>query len=461
MTTRATGGRGPYGADVLLAPTRRRTRWSAPAIGVAVAGALVAAAVAVPPLTGWVVHPLLVGGVAPLAATWDPRIGPGTLPALAVGALALRYAYAAARAAGFGRLLLLAYVGGLAWLLALATVDGWAGIAHVVDRPGEYLPTARATTDVGATLQHYVERIPHVWPTHIAGHPPGALLFFVALVRLGLGGSLATGLVIVAVAATTPLAVLLTLRTLGAEEAARRCAPLLVFGPAAIWTAVSADAVFAAVAAWGLAALAYAATATARRAPGAGIPAGIVAGLLLGYCAYLSYGLVLIALPAAGVLVAARSLRPLAWAAGGAGLVVLAFTAAGFRWWDALPVLRARYYAGIASIRPTAYWVWGDLAALTICAGPVLGAVVAVAAGRLRRWPQQRAVLSLTVSAGLAVGLADLSFMSKAEAERIWLPFVPLLLTGTALLPERWRRGALVGQVALALIVQTLLHPRW
>ena len=38
---------------------------------------------------------------------------------------------------------------------------------------------------------------------------------------------------------------------------------------------------------------------------------------------------------------------------------------------------------------------------------------------------------------------------------------IPLLLTGTALLPERWRRGALVGQVALALVVQTLLHPRW
>jgi len=189
--------------------------------------------------------------------------------------------------------------------------------------------------------------------------------------------------------------------------------------------------------------------------------AAMVAGLLLGYCAYLSYGLVLIALPAAGVLVAARRVRPLPWAVAGAGLVVLAFTAAGFRWWEALPVLRARYYAGIASIRPAAYWVWGDLAALAISAGPVLGAVVAVVIERIRRWPQQRAVLSLTVSAALAVVLADLSLMSKAEVERIWLPFVPLLLTGTALLPERWQRRALVGQVALALAVQTLLHPRW
>jgi len=432
-------------------------RPSAAGVGLAAAVLLIVAAVAVPPLTGWVVHPLLVGGVAPLAAGWDPRLGPGTVPAVVVAALVVRRADAEARSARFGRLLLLAYAGGLVWLVALATVDGWAGIAHVVDRPGEYLPTARGTTDVGDALHHYVERIPHVWPTHIAGHPPGALLFFVALVRLGLGGSLVAGLVIVVIAATTPLAVLVTLRTLGAKDAARRCAPLLVFGPSAIWMAVSADAVFAAVAAWGLAALAVAAT----RRGGRAVAAATAAGLLLGYCAFLSYGLPLLALPAAGVLVAARRVRPAPWALAGVGAVVLAFAAAGFRWWEALPVLRHRYYAGIASIRPAAYWAWGDLAALALSAGPVAGAAVGVAVARLRRWPEQRAVLSLVLPTVVAVGLADLSFMSKAEVERIWLPFVPLLLTGTALLPGRWRRRALAAQLVLALVIQTLLHPRW
>ena len=58
------------------------------------------------------------------------------------------------------------------------------------------------------------------------------------------------------IAATTALAVLVTLRALGAEAVARRAAPFLVLGPAAVFMAVSADAVFAAVAAWGLAALA-------------------------------------------------------------------------------------------------------------------------------------------------------------------------------------------------------------
>ena len=49
--------------------------------------------------------------------------------------------------------------------------------------------------------------------------------------------------------------------------------------------------------------------------------------------------------------------------------------------------------------------------------------------------------------------------MSKAEVERIWLPFVPWLLLSTALLPERWRRPVLGVQVVVALLVQHLLSP--
>ena len=70
-------------------------------------------------------------------------------------------------------------------------------------------------------------------------------------------------------AATTAVAVLVTVRVLGEEGMARRAAPFLVFAPAAVWQAVSADAMFAAVAAWGLAALAVAADAAQRRLGGA------------------------------------------------------------------------------------------------------------------------------------------------------------------------------------------------
>jgi len=460
VTQTASGPPPTYGALVLHAPSRPRTRTSAPAVGVVVAGALVVAAAAVPPLTGWDVHPLLVGGVAPLAASWHPRVGPGTVPALVLAALALRYARPLAAGVSFGRLLGLAYTAGLAWLVALATVDGRPGLAHVLDRPAEYLPTARSTPDLGYALRHYVDRIPHVWPTHIAGHPPGALLFFTWLVRAGLGGSLTTAIVVVLLAASTPLAVLVTLRRLGAEGAARRAAPFLVFGPAAIWTAVSADAMFAAVGAWGLAALAVAATSTR----GSGF-AALLGGLLLGYCAFLSYGLPLLAVPAAGVLVAAGNPKPsprvLGGALAGVAAVVVAFAWAGFRWWDALPVVRARYYAGIASERQAAYWGWADLAALALSAGPIAAAGLAHALTRIRRWPAERAVLSLTLTSAAAIVLADLSFMSKAEVERIWLPFVPWLLVATASLPVRWRHRGLAVQIGVALVVQSLLHTRW
>ena len=51
--------------------------------------------------------------------------------------------------------------------------------------------------------------------------------------------------------------------------------------------------------------------------------------------------------------------------------------------------------------------------------------------------------------------------MSRAEVERIWLPFVPWLLLSCALLPEPWRRRGLVVQVVLALAVQHLLLTGW
>jgi hypothetical protein len=46
--------------------------------------------------------------------------------------------------------------------------------------------------------------------------------------------------------------------------------------------------------------------------------------------------------------------------------------------------------------------------------------------------------------------------------ERIWLPFVPWLTLSLALLPSAaWRRWALAGQLAAALIVQHVLYTTW
>jgi hypothetical protein len=430
--------------------------------GVVVALALVAAAILVPWLAGW---PVFVD-FPPLHAVWRPRVGPGTIPAVVVAVLAVWFGSRLAARMRWRWLLLIAFAAGLAWLVSLALVDGLRGLGAILDHKSEYLGTAREVTDIGELLRGYIAHIPldsaDNWPIHIAGHPPGALLFFVGLVQLGLGSALAAGLVVTVIAATTPVAVLVALRRLGAEAEARVAAPFLVIGTAAIWMAVSADGMFAAVAAWGLCALAFAAT-SRRWFAVAGW--GVFAGLLLGYCVMLSYGLPLLGVLAVSVLVLARSWRPLPWAVGAAVVVVLLFAAGGFVWWDAYPVLVERYWAGIASDRPFGYWVWGDLAALVLSAGPIVGASIVLAGERVDAVRERSGgvwvIVLLVAGAALIVLLADLSQMSKAEVERIWLPFVPWLLLGTALLPESARRPALAVQVIAALGIQHLLATPW
>jgi hypothetical protein len=237
--------------------------------------------------------------------------------------------------------------------------------------------------------------------------------------------------------------------------------------------AVSAEAVFAAVAAWGVAALAAAATATGSRSA---VGWGLVAGTLLGWGVMMSYGLPLVGLLALAVLVAAGSARPLPWAAMAAAAVVLGFgVIGGFWWWEAFPVLRERYWDGVARNRPPSYWLWGNLAAFALAAGPLVGAAAGATLSRLRDAGQtliagreaddgevtERVVLLLGGAGLLMVLLADISLMSLAEVERIWLPFVPWALLGAALLPERWRRSGLALQVAVALAVQHLLFTGW
>jgi hypothetical protein len=446
---------------------RVRVRMSAlrspAAVGLAAAVALIAAAIAVPAALAWQVH---AGSFAPLHSIWAPRFGIGTLPSVAIAVLALLYAFRLAARLRWRWLLVVVFVAALAWMVSLALVDGPAGLGSILDIKSEYLGSARAVTDLSTTLQGYIGRIPlqseNHWPVHLAGHPAGALLFFYVLVQLGLGSWQAAGAIVIVIAATTPLAVLITLRRLADDQLARAAAPFLVFGPAAVWMAVSADAVFTAVAAWGLCLLAVAATARARSTQ---LLVGLAAGALLGYCVMLSYGLPLLAVLALAIVALARTAWPVVTAVLAAVAVVLAFALAGFAWWEAYPVLVERYWDGIASRRPASYWTWGNLGALAISAGPVVGSAIALGISRVRGLGRAstavRTAVVLTLAAAFSVLLADLSQMSKAEVERIWLPFVPWLLVSTALLPERWRRPALAVQLGLALLVQTLLFTRW
>src|SRR4051812_8899861 len=233
--------------------------------------------------------------VPPLHGLWRPKLfGPGTVPAVLLALLGWRYAAGLAERLSWRVLLLAAYAGSLAWLLSLALVDGAKGLSRSLGNPYEYLRTARDVGNVHTLLETYVDRIPYAagdnWPTHVAGHPPGTLLFFVGLVKVGLGGDLAAGVVVTVLAASTAVAVLVALRALGDEGLARRAAPFLVLTPAAVFMAVSADALIGAVMAWGLACLAL----STRRLPWA-----VPAGLLLGAGVMMSYGMPLMGLVAA------------------------------------------------------------------------------------------------------------------------------------------------------------------
>ncbi|MBS2939868.1 hypothetical protein KDN32_19175 [Nocardioides sp. J2M5] len=430
-------------------------------VGLGLGLVVLTASFVVPPLVGWDVDARSdMLGVPPTHGYLDVKVAPATVVAVLLAVVGVWRAEAwALRWSGL-RLLVASYAVAVAWLLSLALVDGTAGLTRVMTNPHEYLIAARGIDDVPAMLREYVDRIPNShpdhWPTHLAGHPPGAVLFFVALVRVGLGGDLAAALVVVAVAASIPAATLVTLRRLGLDRGARLAAPFLVLSPAAVYLAVSADAVFTVTACWGLAALA--ASATSRSRSGL-VGWGLLAGLLLGWCVMSSYGLPLLGLPSLAVLWLARRWSPLPVAAAAALVVVLAFAALGFAWWDAYPVLVDRYWDGIAATRPAAYWTWGNLGALLVSGGPLLAAGVVVAA---RRHEGEARVLSVLALAALAaVAVADLSRMSKAEVERIWLPFVPWLTLSLALLPSGWRRWGLALQVGTALAVQHLLYTSW
>ena len=391
----------------------------------------------------------------PLYASWRPHLGWGTPAAAAVAGVVVWWLPGWTRRAPWWRLLGVGYLAAVAWTLSLAMVDGWkAGLATRLTPQAEYLNEVPGVTDIPAMLAAFTRRIldfqPGSWSTHTAGHPPGALLVFVWLDRVGLGGGGPAALACVLVGATTAVSIPLALRALGDEAAARAVVPFLVLFPGAVWVGASADGLFAGVLAAGLALLAV-----------RGWWGGLLGGLLLGFALYLSYGLLLAGGLALAVLVLRRQARlaTLAGAASGVAVVAAVFTACGFWWPDGYELVVQRYYQGWAAERPYGYFVWANLAVLVLAAGPVLGPSLWRAGSAIRDRPQAVSWLPLAAAAGVLA--ADLSGLSKAEVERIWLPFAVWLLVATARLPPGHVRGWLVAQAATALAVNHLLWTGW
>jgi len=409
----------------------------------------------------------------PLYAYWRPHWGPGTPAAVLLAAAGVAYGPQLARRLSWRLLLPACWAAAMAWTWSLALVDGWRrGVAHRLETKYEYLQSVggpHGIHDIAATLRgftgHILMHSPDNWPSHVAGHPPGAVLTFVLLDRVGLGGGGWAAAFVITAGSSAAAAVLVAVRALASEEAARRAAPFAALAPSAVWTGVSADGWFTAVGGWAVALLALAAS-ESTRAPRT---VAVCSGLAFGLVCYLSYGLVLLGLLALAVLIAARTVRPVPYVLAGMAPWFAVFTGAGFWWFDGYTTLVRRYYEGAAAERPYGYFVWANLAAQTVVWGPALAASLrraAVGGGAGgpadgARLPRRGAVLLLAAGAVAAVLLADVSGMSKAETERIWLPFTLWLLPATALLPERARRGWLAAHAGLALVMNHLFLTGW
>jgi hypothetical protein len=408
-------------------------------------------------------------GEWPVLGEWLPHWGPGTPLALLIAVAAVGWGPPLAARLAWRWALAGGYLLAVGWAFALAMVDGWQrGVAGRLGTRDEYVHAVPGIGDIPVFLRTFTSRIldgqPDSLITHVAGHPPGATLVFVWLDRIGLAGGAWAGVVCVLVAGAAAVAVPVTVAALGRPDQARAALPFVALLPGAVWVGVSADALFAGVTATGIALL-------ARAARTRGVPLGVAAGVVLGFGIFLSYGLVLLAPIALAVVWLLRSRRVLVAAVAGALAVVAGFAVAGFWWLDGYHLVLERYQQSVAQVRPYGYWVWADLACLVLAVGPgaagglrravsgaVSGGLPAVSSPAVR---QRSAVVVLVGAAAVGVLAATLSGLSKAEVERIWLPFAVWLAAGGALLPESTRRGWLAAGAVLALLVNHVLLTNW
>ncbi len=435
------------------APAARRSRltptivalgaWSGLIVVAAVTGAVLLLAgvhmqIDSPPLTGY------------------PRWGGSyrVLPAIAFGMLGVRLLPLAASRLRWLSLLGVVAASTAVWAITLDLFDGWQSLVAPVHT--EYAATAARIVSPHQFLTTFPARI-RSYNLHTQSHPPAMELILWVINRAGWHGAGAAATLYIAVGSLAGVAALVALRDVAGEQRARAAAPFLVLFPGAIWLATSGDAFFAGVSATAVALLVLATGCRGR-------PSDLYActgGLLFGLTAFLSYGLVLLAVVPLVVAWNRRRVRPMVVAAFACGAVFLTFLAAGFSWLAGLQLAHQRYGAGVASRRPYAYFLVADLAALALAVGPA----AAIGLAHLR----DRATWLLAGSALAVVALADLSGMSKAEVERIWLPFMPWLLLAAASiaygavgpLTVRRVRYTLAAQVATALLIQLTIKSPW
>jgi hypothetical protein len=393
---------------------------------------------------------------APFVMAYSPRATLYALPAVALLAAAVAFAprlVASPRStAGFAVSVFSVALGlGLALAAARRGPDGWS---HVFDLgPGgsfeaknEYLPGLPAL-EHGAWffLDRFAEMVPSM-PVNVGGHPPG-LMLVIHMLGIDTPGRLAA-LCIASAAACAPLAYVLA-RTLGHPEPVARSAGLLTaMSPVVLlFGTTSADAVYAAT---GLVAAAL-------------LVAGRTWLRIAGFAAFALATLgtwALLAIGAWAALVAGQreDRRAGLEVAGGCAIAVLVANVAlaAVFGYDAIGTLLATeglYRNSVASIRPYAFWVLGSPVAWGVMLGPPIAAAALVAVTRRRPEAVALAVVLL---------IASVMGFTKAETERIWLPFAPLACVAAASVV---RPSALRAPLALlavqALAVELIFDTVW
>lgn len=400
---------------------------------------------------------------SPIFGWWDAHVGWGSGPAALIAICTVWWGPTVAARVRWPLLPWLAWATCCGWAVALAMVDGWQrGFADRLTTRNEYLRQVPSITDIPEAVRTFSSRIldfqQNSWITHVSGHPPGALLTFVWLDRLGLGGGGWAGAWCTLIGTSAAAAIVVTIRTVADEATARAAGPFVAVAPTVIWIAVSADGYYAGVAAWSIALLAKA---TRNRRP---LLTGSCAGVLLGWGIFLNYGLTLIVWLAVAVLCAApdrrTALRAVATAVVPVLIIVAGFALAGFWWFDGYVLVQQRYWQGIANDRPFQYWSWANLASVVcaVGAGTVAGLSRMFDIEALRR---RSGLHLLVLTALIAIVCADLSMLSKAETERIWLPFTVWLTAAGGLLPATSRRWWLAANVVGALALNHLIFTGW
>ena len=391
----------------------------------------------------------------PFVMSWAPLVDAHALVPAVVLAAGVAVAPLAARSirsrlAFSAALFLLALGLGLALGYARGGAHGWYSIFDTgpggsFEAKWEYLPGLPAVSyGTHFFLDRFAELVPAL-PVNVAGHPPG-LLLTLHLVRIDSARGMAA-LCVGTGALTAPLAYDLG-RTLGDDERGRAAGLLTAFAPSLLLFGVtSADYLYATL---GLAA----ACLLVRR----GRPARLSGAAFVALAAFFSWLLLAVAGWATLVVLQREGPRRAALLALACALAVAALNGALVAWtgYDPIGTLHsteAVYRNSLARVRPYGFWVFGSPAAWLL----MLGLPTAWLALRsLARREQAALGLCAIVFAAAVLGF------TKAETERIWLPFVPLAcVAAAASLDVRKLRPVLAALAAQGLAIELLFRTIW